>query len=239
MSFSQATIEQVRPPRIWLGQVYLSWSASSPAGTWFQIYINQQLAWSGQRCWAWVPLPSGPVRIDIGSVETGEEQTGFTQSLPSAPSRRAKLSWQSGTYKGIDLTGFRVYGEPSPSAGVDFTTPLSDITAYPAGILTDGFGLGVFNEGCWGQAAGNYSWTSDSLSSGTWQFAIVPYDKAGNEGSPQTTAVVISSPPRSPAPFAGSSTRLAYSLLAFGDTEFGQGGFGLPQAVLIWNPSPG
>lgn len=114
MSFSQATIEQVRPPRIWLGQVYLSWSASSPAGTWFQIYINQQLAWSGQRCWAWVPLPSGPVRIDIGSVETGEEQTGFTQSLPSAPSRRAKLSWQSGTYKGIDLTGFRVYGEPSP-----------------------------------------------------------------------------------------------------------------------------
>lgn len=239
MSFSQATIEQVFPPRIWWGQVYLSWSASRPAGTWFQIYINQQLAWSGQRCWAWVPLPSGPVRIDIGSVDTGEEQTSFTQSLPSAPSRRAKLSWQSGTYKAIDLAGFRVYGEPSPSAGVDFTTPLSDITAYPAGILTDGFGLGGFSEGGWGQAASSYAWTSGPLSSGTWHFAIVPYDKAGNEGSPQTTTVVISSPPRSPAPFAGSPSQLGNSLLAYGETPFGQGGFGLPQAVLIWKPSPG
>jgi hypothetical protein len=237
MAFSQSTITQVFPPQLQGGQVYLSWSAPSPTGTWFQVYLNQELAWSGKRLWAWVPIPSGPVRIDIGTVDSGEEQTSFVGSLPSAPTRRAQLTWQSGTYKGIDLAGYRVYGEPTPCSGIDFTSPLSDLTAYPAGILTDGFGLGGFGAGGWGQAASTLSWTSDPLAGGSWQFAVVPYDDAGNEGTAQTATVAISAPPRAPAPFTGTTTRLQYSLLAYGQIPFGQGRFGLPQVALAWNPS--
>ncbi len=178
------------------------------------------------------------MRIDIGTVDSGEEQTSFVGSLPSAPTRRVQLTWQSGTYKGIDLAGYRVYGEPTPGGGIDFTSPLSDLTAYPAGILTDGFGLGGFGAGGWGQAASTLSWTSDPLAGGSWQFAVVPYDDAGNEGAAQTATVAISAPPRAPAPFTGTTTRLQYSLLAYGQIPFGQGGFGLPQAALAWNPSP-
>jgi hypothetical protein len=238
MAFSQSTITQVFPPQRRGGQVYLCWSASSPTGTWFQVYLNQQLAWSGQRLWAWVPVPSGPVRIDVGTVDSGEEQTSFVGSLPSAPTRRVRLTWQSGTYKGIDLAGYRVYGEPTPSAGIDYTSPLSDLTAYPAGILTDGFGLGGFGAGGWGQAASTFSWISNPLAGGSWQFAVVPYDEAGNEGAAQTVTVAISAPPRAPAPFASTTTRLQYSLLAYGQIPFGQLGFGLPQATFAWNPSP-
>ncbi len=238
MPFSQLTITQVFPPKLGGSQVYLSWASSSPAGTWFQLYINQQLAWFGQRLWAWVPIPSGPVRIDIGTAGPGEEQTSFVNSLPSAPTRRVQLTWKSGTYKGIDLAGYRVYGAPTPGGGIDFTSPLADITAYPAGINSDGFGLDGFGQGGWGQAASTISWTSNPLAGGSWQFAVVPYDEAGNEGAAQTATVTVSAPPRAPAPFAGTTSRLQYSLLAYGQTPFGECGFGLPQASLSWNPSP-
>ncbi len=237
MPFSQSTMTEVLPPQVRGSQVYLSWTSSSSTGTWFQVYVNRRLAWSGQRRWTWIPIPSGPVRIDIGTVDSGEEQTSFVALLPSAPARRVQLSWQSGTYKGTDLAGYRVYGEPSPGIGIDFTSPLSDLTAYPAGILTDGFGLGGFGDGGWGQAASTLSWISDPLAGGSWQFAVVPYDEAGNEGTARTVTVTIGSPPRAPAPFVNTTTRLQYTLLGYGQIPFGQLGFGLPQATLAWNPS--
>jgi hypothetical protein len=237
MAFSQATILEVFPPQINGSQVFVSWSSSSPAGTWFQVYVNQQLAWSGQRCSTWVPIPAGPVRIDIGAVDAGEQDTDFAASLPLAPSRRVQLTWQSGSYNGSDLAGFYVYGSDTPGGAVDYTTVLANITAYPLGISTAGFGLGGFGLGGFGQSASNYSWTSGPLDAGTWTFAIVPYDAAGNQGTAQTTTVTIASPPREPATFAGTSTRLQYSLLGFGQVGFGCGGFGLPAATLTWNPS--
>ena len=94
------------------------------------------------------------------------------------------------------MAGFRLYGEPTPSAGIDFTSPLSDLTAYPAGMFTDGFGLGGFGAGGLGQAASAYSWTSDPLAAGSWQLAVVPYDEAGNEGPTQPVTAAISAPPR-------------------------------------------
>ena len=114
------------------------------------------------------------------------------------PTQHVQLTWQSGTYKGINLAGYRVYGEPTAGGGIDYTCPLADLTAYPAGILTDGFGLGGFGSGGWGQAASTISWTSDPLAGGSWQFAVVPYDEAGNEGAPQTAIVSISAPPGRP-----------------------------------------
>lgn len=238
MAFSQATILNVSPPRTSGSQVYLSWASSSPAGTPYQVYVNQQLAWSGQRLSTWVPIPSGPVRIDIGAVDSGEEGISFTSSLPSAPSRRVQLSWQSGIYKGIDLEGFFVYGSHTPGSAIEYSTALADIKAYPAGIATYGFGVGGFGTGGLGQVASSYAWNSDPLAAGTWSFAVVPYDTAGNPGTAQTTTVVIVAPPRAPAPFAGTTTRLQYSLNGFGQIGFGTGSFGLPTVNLLWNPSP-
>jgi hypothetical protein len=238
MAFSQATILDIFRPQVRGSQVYLSWSSSSPGGTWFQVYINRRLAWSGRRLWAWVPIPSGPVRIDIGAVGVGEQSTDFSSALPGAVSRRVQITWQSGTYQGRDLAGFRVYGPDAPGKAVDYSGALADITAYPAGVTTDGFGLGGFGSGGFGQSAGQYAWTSGPLAAGTWSFAVVPYDDAGNEGTAQTTTVTIAGPPRAPAPFAGTSTRLQYALLGFGQVGFGSGGFGLPAATLSWNPSP-
>jgi hypothetical protein len=237
MPFSQATILSVSPPQLRGSQVFISWSSSSPAGTWFQVYANQRLAWSGQRCRTWVPVPAGPVRIDIGAVGPGEQDVDFAGSLPAGPARRVQITWQSGTYKGVDLAGFRVYGPDAPGGAVDDSIVLADITAYPLGIDTDGFGLGGFGAGGFGQLAGNYSWTSGPLAAGTWTFAVVPYDAAGNQGASQTTTVTITAPPREPPAFAGTSTRLQYGLNGFGQVGFGTGGFGLPAATLIWNPS--
>ena len=53
-----------------------------------------------------------------------------------------------------------------------------------------------------------------------------------------TTAIAIVAPPRTPATFAGTTTRLQYNLEAYGETGFGSGGFGLPAAILTWNSSP-
>lgn len=238
MPFSQVTILSVSPPRYRGSQVYLSWSSSSPPGTWYQVYVNQRLAWSGSRCSAWIAVPAGPVRIDIGAVGPGEQDTDFTATLPTGPGRRVQLSWQSGAYKGGDLAGFRVYGADSPSGAIDYTRALAEITAYPLGIATGGFGLGGFGSGGFGEAASTYSWTSGPLAAGTWTFAVVPYDAAGNEGPAQTTTTVVTGPPRAPAAFPGTSTRLKYALIGFGQTGFGSGGFGMPAATLSWNPSP-
>ena len=166
MAFSQSTIIQVNPPQFRGGQVYLSWSASSPSGTWFQVYINQQLAWSGHRPGPGSQSPRGRFGSTSARSMRARSRRASSARCPRRLTRRVQLTWQSGTYKGIGLAGYRVYGEPTPSAGIDFTSPLSDLTAYPAGILTDGFGLGGFGAGGWGQAASAYSWTSDPLAAG-------------------------------------------------------------------------
>jgi hypothetical protein len=238
MPFSQDTILSVSPPQLRGSQVFISWSSSSTAETWFQVYVNQRLAWTGHRCSAWVPIPPGPVRIDIGAVGPGEQDTDFSASLPTGPIRRVQITWQSGTYTGDDLEGFHVYGSSTPGSAVDYSTTLADIKAYSPFTTTDGFGLGGFGSGGFGQSASNYSWTSSRLAAGTWTFAIVPYDAAGNQGVAQTTTVTITAPPREPAAFAGTSTRLRFALNGFGQVGFGSGGFGLPAATLSWNPSP-
>ena len=208
MAFSQSAITEVYPPRIWGSQISLSWTSSSPVGTWYQVYLDQSLAWWGQRTSVRLPIPyNGPNRIDIGTVVAGEEQTSFIRSLASAPPRRAQLSWLGGTFLGTDIAGFRVYGSSTAGGTIDYTTPLADITAYPAGILTDGFGLGGFGLGGLGYAASTYCWTSNPLVTGTWNFAIAPYDAAGNVASAAPTSQTITAPPLAPAPCTNSSRR--------------------------------
>jgi hypothetical protein len=241
MGFSQATITGVNPPLYTGFQVFLSWTTTSPAGTWFQIYLNDALSWWGQTTQATLILGSvGPIRVDIGTVLPGEEQTSFASSLPAAPARRAELEWLGGTFEGADIAGFQVWSSAmgpvgfgdggfgdGPFGGITFTALEATITAYPSGIYTDGFGLGGFGLGGFGESASTYTWTSDPLTNGTWYYAVVPFDSAGNLGAPAATSVVIDAPPLPPALF-GDNTRLHYTYSSITD-----------EVTLFWNASPG
>jgi hypothetical protein len=224
--FTQAPIVQVFPPIVRGGQVFLSWQSSAPAGTWYQVYIDDALAWHGQAQSTWLPIPSGPVHIDIGAVGAGFEQVDFSGVLAPGIKRRAELVWLGGSFEGSDIAGFQVFGSPDSGLPIDYATPLADITAYPAGITTDGFGLGRFGLGGFGSAPSAYSWISGPLCSGLYQFAVVPYDTAGNLGTAATTSLTISAPPNPPGLYADGVTRLTYSMIAG------------PEAVLTWNASP-
>jgi hypothetical protein len=100
------------------------------------------------------------------------------------------------------------------------------VPAYIAGMITDGFGYGGFGQGGLGQSAGAYSWTSQPLSGGTWNWGVKPFDIAGNEGPAQAAAVTIAAPPLPPAPFA-DMTRLRYT---YSNST--------TQVSLAWNASP-
>jgi hypothetical protein len=240
VGFSQATITSVNPPVYTGFQVALSWTSSSPAGTWFQVYIEEALSWWGQTTAARIAMPSaGPVRVDIGTVLPGEEQTDFSGSLPAAPADRAKLSWLGGTFEGADIAGFRVFGSDAaggygvgpfgsgPFGEIDLGIVLADITAYPGGIYTDGFGFGGFGYGGFGASASTYTWTSEPLTNGGWSYAVIPYDSAGNLGTAAVTGVTITAPPLPPALF-GDTLRLHYTYNATNH-----------EATLNWLASPG
>ena len=194
MAFSQTTITSVNPPVYTGFQVYLSWTCSSPSsgfgvGGYAAVasgsaaarsgsrFTSTALAWWGQTTTATLILGStGPIRVDIGTVLPGEEQTDFSADLPASPARRANLSWLGGTFESIDIAGFRVYGSDSAGGSVDMTTVLADITAYPSGIMTDGFGLRRIRVRRLRRGRRHYTWTSEPLTDGTWSYAIVPYD---------------------------------------------------------------
>ncbi len=226
MSFSQSSITSVNPPVQQGTQLLLSWTSSAPTGTPYQVYLNQQLVWTGVGQSCSIPAPTAISRIDIGTVDSADIQTNFQAALPPGPARQATLSWLGGTYLGTDIAGFHIYGEQTPGAGIDYTTILATVPAYVAGIITDGFGYGGFGQGGFGQSAGSYSWTSQPLAGGTWNWGIKPFDTAGNEGLPQTTAVTIAAPPLPPAPFP-NATRLQYT---YNRTT--------RQLTLSWNPPP-
>jgi hypothetical protein len=241
MGFSQSTITGINPPIYGGPVVFLSWLTTSPDGTWFQVYINNALSWWGQTTSARITLGTGgPDRVDIGTVDDGEEQTDFSSSLPAAPARRAQLTWLGGTFEGADIAGFKVYQSAAsitygsggfgggPFGGTSLVALEADITAYPSGISTDGFGLGGFGLGGFGAAASTYTWTSDPLTNGTWYYAVVPYDSAGNLGDPVVTSVAIAAPPLPPALYADGKTRLTDSY-----------NFSLKEITLNWNASPG
>jgi hypothetical protein len=231
MPFDQSPITEVKPP-VWDGSaLHLEWVSTAPANTVFQVYVARALAWHGTARWVAIPMPASRVRIDIGAVGPGEATADLSSSLPAAPGDRARLSWLGGSYLdptgNDDLAGFRVHGEPAPGAGIDWTSPLAEIRAYPGGILTDGFGLDGFGLGGFGRAASSYRWTSPALVSGLWSFAVVPFDSAGNSGSPMMTSVSIKAPPRPPAANA-DGTRLQSTYHP-----------ATRSVTLNWQPSPG
>src|SRR4051812_24901101 len=108
MAFDSSAITEVFPPRIVGGQLMIEWSSSSPAGSYFQVYLQGELAWSGQGLHANVDIPSGGVnRIDVGAVGATERDQDFGSSL-TIPQNRARLAW---TASDTAAKQFRVYGE--------------------------------------------------------------------------------------------------------------------------------
>ena len=210
MGFSQSTITSISQPVYSGALVYLSWTSTSPAGTWYQVYLDQSLAWWGQSTSTRLTVPIvSPVRIDIGTVDAGEEQTNFASSLPAAAANFAELNWIGGTFESAELAGFYVYRSLIPGGPVLLVSPITTITAYPGGFTMDGFGLGGFGLGGFGYASSAYQYIDGPLASGLWQYSVVPFDDAGNSGTPQTTSVTICCPPPVPGLFS-DGTRLHY-----------------------------
>ncbi len=237
MAFSQTSITDVRV--VSNGpDLFVAWSSTAPSGTTFQVYVDRRLAWYGvsQRCH--VPIPAAGlgrnIWVEVGTVGVYEPTSDYSSSLvaPGGRTERAQLSWSGGTYLDPtgqdDIQGFRIYQSPTPGAAVDMTAAVDTVIAYPGGWINDGFGKGGFGGGGFGRAATLYSWQSGPLGSGVWQFAVVPFDKAGNmQGVGQTVAVTISAAPSPPAMNA-SGARLT-SVFA---------GQSNPQLTLNWLPSP-
>ncbi len=237
MAFSQTGIDDVRV-MVDGPDLFVTWSATAPAGTTFQVYVDRSLAWYGTSRRCHVPTPAGvPGRniwIEVATVSPGDPTSDHSSGLsaPGDRSERARLSWSGGTYLDPsgrdDIRGFGIYRCPAPGAPVDPTSPVDTVAAYPGGWINDGFGKGGFGGGGFGRAATLYSWLSKPMASGVWQFAVVPLDKAGNaRGVGQAASVTIVAAPRPPA-VSADGTRL-------GATYSGPAS---RQLTLNWLPSP-
>ncbi|GAC1470639.1 MAG: hypothetical protein NVSMB9_15900 [Isosphaeraceae bacterium] len=228
MAFSQANIDDVRVARDG-AELFVSW-ASSSRGIPFQVYVDRRLAWVGTSNFCNVPVPAQAIGknawVEVGTVAPGETNRDFSMSLsgPGGLGDRAQLTWSGGTYldptAGDDIRGYRIYRSARAGEPTDYSKSVGAVAAYTGNVIFDGYGLGGFGQGGFGRARSTYRWNSNPLDSGTWTFAVVPYDRAGNvQGVPMTASVAIASSPRPPAldekgrrltySYSGPATRLA------------------------------
>jgi hypothetical protein len=257
MPFSQSTITSVNPPVSYRGEIHLSWTSTSPVGTWFQVYADGRLVWAGKRQSITLPGSVG-THFDIGTVATGEQYTSFTALLSTAPRNRVMLAWEGGAFLDPsgdgDVASFKVFGSTSPAgygtgcygqggygtgnATVVMTTALATIPVSSGPGNTSGYGMGGYGAGGYGQASGSYSWESDPLWSGTWTFAVAAVDREGDLGVVTLASIALAVPPREPG-WDQAEPRLSYQLDGYGAGGYGGGGYGQSQISLSWLPSPG
>ena len=186
-------------------ELYVSWSTSDPAGTWYQVYADGLLAHRGTGRGCTLPLDGHPLRVDVGRVASlADARTDYSGSLPTLPLQRVTLTWQGGSYLKPTIGGYRVqqlagYGTPLYGAGGYGGSVLATVPAYNGGAVLDGYGLGGYGGGSYGYAAALYSYTTPRLGRGAQTLAVIPYDLAGNvQGTPQLSSVTIAAPPRPP-----------------------------------------
>lgn len=227
MPFSQATITALSVARDG-AEMYVSWQATDPPGTTFQLYLGRRLAWLGTARAAHLPWPAEAATVDVGTVLPDEATTDFSGSLPAAPANRASLEWQGGTYLSDSLVGFRIYRSAAAGGAVDMAAAIDTVIAYPGGLILDGAGFGRAGHGGAGRSESSFSWTSGPLGNGTWTFAVQPFDAAGNAaGSPLTATATIAAPPKPPAADA-TGKRLSHAYDSTAHT-----------VTLSWLASPG
>jgi len=238
MAFSQSAVSDVKV-RADGADLFITWASTAPQGAFFQVYVNARLSWSGTARACHSPTPpvgaGGNVWVDVGTVAADEVRTDFSAGLASlaAGGGVTRLSWLGGTYLdptgGDDLRGFHVYRSAAPGGPVDLAAPVDAVPAYPGGWVCDGFGLGGFGLGGFGRAATLYRWTSPGLAGGVWQFAVVPFDKAGDDRGPgQTLGVTVAAAPGPPAALTPGGARLSYAYSGPADRR----------VTLSWLPSP-
>jgi hypothetical protein len=219
MAFSQSGFADLRVIRDG-AELHVAWTAAT-FGAIFQVYVDRRLSWCGLQQFCNVPIPADAagrdVLIEVGIVGTGEMNRDYSGALsgPGGSGNRAQLTWYGGTYLdpsgNDDVGGYRVYTSAHPGGFVDYGSPICSIPAYPAGILTDGYGMGGFGQGGFGRASSLYKISTGSLRTGTWSIAVVPYDKVGNaQSTPQITSISIEASPRPPAAYPDGS-RLTYT----------------------------
>lgn len=225
--FDTSTITEVTHDREG-SRLTLEWTSTVSPGVFFQIYIQGALAWWGDERYATVSVPRGLVDGQIGSVGLGEETTNFSKtgfdllgfdlggfdgggSPITAITTRALLEWfgfGAAEYRvfegavGFDHGGFDLGGLDGSAGTLVGTVPGLE------GISSDGLDAGPFDSGGLDMLGGNFSWTSDPLTRGDWNFSVVPYNDAGAAGTPSLATVTITAPPRPPAP-NGSGKRLS------------------------------
>ena len=200
--------------------------------------VDHRLSWFGTSNRCRVSIPPGAsgrnIWVEVATVAPSEASTDFSANLAGSggENNRVRIAWLGGTYLDRtgrdDIQGFQIFRSPTAGSAVSLTQPIDTVAAYPGGWISDGFGLSGFGQGGFGRAATPYQWTSGPLSPGNWQFAVLPYDKAGNlQGSGQTLNAVIKTAPRPPAP-ALNGPRLSYIYA----------GAATRQVTLNWNASP-
>lgn len=211
------------------GDLIVSWTATAGAGNAFQLYVDGKLAWHGTAKSARLPYPTRRCRVELVTCPAAQRHLAAPGVLPAAPSPRARLNWRAGVYQATDLAGFNVYSGTTPGGAVSYTTPVGTVplTAGDGAAAPGGFGAGGFGRGAWNAASADYEWVSPPLSPGTWNFAVKPFDAAGNEGTAATVSVALSAAPRPPAADA-SGRRLRYTLNPSTRVP-----------TLTWNASPG
>jgi hypothetical protein len=226
MGFSQSPILDVTATRR-DADLAVAWRSSAPAGSVYQVYLGGRLAWHGTRASCHVPYPRTPVQVEVGVVPASEETADHSASLPAAPGggRRVTLTWAGGTYLDPAIAGYHVYSGAAPGGAVSYASPVGTVAAYSAGLATDGYGMGGYGAGGYGAAAARYSWTSPPLEPGSWDFAVVPFDSAGNEGALRTTSAAVAGPPRPPAR-GSDGKRVRYTLGRTAAGGYGTGGYG-------------
>ncbi len=239
--FSQATITEVFPPTLSGTALRIAWTSSSPDGTWFQVYLDNHLQWFGAATQAEIPYPTEFVHITVGSVGPGQEAVDFSSAMQTILGDRVHLEWEGGTFEAIDIAGFHVYGSPAAGDDVNYTNILATIPAYPAGIILDGYGLGQYGDGGWGEAASYFNWTSGHLTSGIWTFGVKAFDQVGNESTTVEVSELIEVPPATMPFFPSTTSCLRYTYYngegmgPYGSGEYG----GIHTFVLSWLPTTG
>lgn len=238
MAFTTTTITSIAPAVRMPGNLaYVAWTSTAAAGTFFQAYVDGNLIYFGQALSCLIPWPAtGTSRIVIGSVASIDDPSiPQASALPTMPDRRVTLTWQGGTVEGSAIAGFHVYMGTTPGGAVSYTAPVATIGAFPGGVDPGSmWDVPPWDSSPWDASENSYSWTSDTLDSGVWSFAVAPYDTAGNEGTPQTTTATIAAPPTAPGLFS-DGTRLHYQLVGWDAAPWDSGGWDMPCLELTWN----
>lgn len=198
--FSEAGIVDVRiiPDD---ADLIVSWSTDGtiPDDSYFQLYVNKSLKWSGPEHSAVLPglnVAGVPLALHVGTVGEGNRLTSYAGTLGTIPGggNRALLQWYGGGWeRGVDA--YMIFCGPNPGTDPDMVNPLATVKSQgPAG-----FGRGPFGVGPFGHGSRRYRWTSGPLPSGEWRFRIVPATMGGIRSDTYTTLnVTIIAPPAGP-----------------------------------------